>query len=283
MNDLKPHVFEPIMQENASTRMLALWRGAEQRFGIGLTLHDHVGAFIMPDNSRLLPKCNVHRFPCCVYKQGNHSQCIAHCRNKAMELGAIYKRPFHLRCWRGIHETVMPLFRGNEHAATIFAGAYRDEISQKEYSAGYRKLYEKMIPWSNTQGSYLADALYTIGYALLGIADNLREEYTFEPGRRGIIQRFLSRQGCSDLGLEDLAEELELSVSRTSHLLRELFGKGYAELRNEERICRAELLLQEGLLIRDVARQVGFQNEFYFSRVFKKLRGIPPGAYRNKR
>ena len=280
MKEADTQDFEPITRENAPLRMRALWRDAEQRFGVGLTLHDHAGVFIMPDNLRLLPDCNVHRFPCCAYKQGKRLRCIAHCRFEAMERAATCKRPFHFRCWRGIHETVMPLFRGREHVATIFAGAYRDKEPPTGFSARYRKLYEKMAPWDDARGASLADALYVIGYALLRIADNLREQYAFEPGRRGAIRRFLSRRGCSDVGLEDLAEELGISVSRTSHLLHKLFGKGYAELRNEERVRRAEQLLHDGFLLKDVARQTGFRNEFYFSRVFKKLRGVPPGTCR---
>ena len=280
MNNSRTQDFEPITRENASSRMLALWRDAEQRYGVGLTLHDHKGAFIMPDNLRLLPECNVHSFPCCAYKQGKRLRCIAHCRVEAMERAASCRRPFHFRCWRGIHETVMPLFRGREHVATIFAGAYRDPEVPTEFSAGYRKLYEKMFPWDDARGAAMADVLYVIGYSLLRIADNLREQYEFEPGRRGAIRRFLSQKSYSDVGLEDLAEELGISVSRTSHLLRKLFGKGYAELRNEERVRRAEQLLSDGFRLRDVARQTGFRNEFYFSRVFKKMRGIPPGSCR---
>jgi YesN/AraC family two-component response regulator len=32
----------------------------------------------------------------------------------------------------------------------------------------------------------------------------------------------------------------------------------------------------------DVAAQVGFENVFYFSKIFKKVTGMPPGKYKRQ-
>ncbi len=46
------------------------------------------------------------------------------------------------------------------------------------------------------------------------------------------------------------------------------------------RVQRArELLSQTGLTIGEISRQVGFENPFYFSRVFKKFTGVSPSRY----
>ena len=50
---------------------------------------------------------------------------------------------------------------------------------------------------------------------------------------------------------------------------------------NEERMKAAkELMLQnKGITTKDVALQIGLQDEFYFSRLFKKKEGVSPSIY----
>ncbi|MFZ4599329.1 MAG: helix-turn-helix transcriptional regulator [Terrimicrobiaceae bacterium] len=39
------------------------------------------------------------------------------------------------------------------------------------------------------------------------------------------------------------------------------------------------LLLAEGTSVKECAERLGFSSEFHFSRLFKKLEGIPPSKY----
>ena len=49
---------------------------------------------------------------------------------------------------------------------------------------------------------------------------------------------------------------------------------------NEYRVYRSRELLATGLYThKQIAAEVGFCNEFYFSRVFKKVIGISPSVY----
>ena len=50
------------------------------------------------------------------------------------------------------------------------------------------------------------------------------------------------------------------------------------------RIQRAKELLDNDkeILIKDVAKSVGYQDQFYFSRVFRSMTGITPTDYINK-
>ncbi len=74
----------------------------------------------------------------------------------------------------------------------------------------------------------------------------------------------------------------EIGVS-TSHL-RATFKKEYSESLihslNEIRINHAKIMIESGnFTLREVAAECGFQNEYYFSRVFKQFTGITPGKY----
>ena len=268
--------------EDACGKMLAYWHGVEAMAGVTLTLHDHIGAFLMPDGTRILPGVNVHHFPCCEYRKGSRKKCGSHCRMEAMERAAAEGRPFRFCCWRGVTELVMPLYLGKVHAATIFAGAFRDpEFDLSAYSASYRRLYEAMPAWEEARVAHLETALTAAGYSLLLLASNLRSRYAEEAGRRGQIHRFFLYHFHEPVGVADLANDLGLSESRTLHLLHELFGKGFSDLLNEERIRRVEeFLLNTDYSIREIARNTGFRNEYYLSAVFRRLRRTTPGAVR---
>jgi len=74
-----------------------------------------------------------------------------------------------------------------------------------------------------------------------------------------------------------------LSPSRTSHVLKEEFGKNFNELLNSARIKRAcDLLLTTQMSIKRIAALSGFSNEYYFNRVFKQHTKLPPGVFRKR-
>lgn len=49
------------------------------------------------------------------------------------------------------------------------------------------------------------------------------------------------------------------------------------------RLQKAKSLLFVSLTLREVAQSCGFQNEYYFSNVFKQSTGMTPGQYREKK
>ena len=79
----------------------------------------------------------------------------------------------------------------------------------------------------------------------------------------------------------ELAQKVGLSSSRLAHLFADQVGvtpRRYAENRRLEQA--RQLLLRTQLPIAEVARQVGFESQFYFSLRFKKATGFSPLAYR---
>ena len=81
--------------------------------------------------------------------------------------------------------------------------------------------------------------------------------------------------------LLELSERLYLTVPYMSKITKEYFGKSFKELVIEERLMRArEMFLGSTLPIGDVIRSVGYENESYFHREFKKRYGMTPLAIR---
>lgn len=79
---------------------------------------------------------------------------------------------------------------------------------------------------------------------------------------------------------EKLAELADMSVWHYAHLFKTRTRHSPMEYLNGIRMNQAkERLLTGGGKVRDVARQVGFADEFYFSRKFKKTVGLSPTNY----
>lgn len=84
-----------------------------------------------------------------------------------------------------------------------------------------------------------------------------------------------------NLTLSSLAERFRISPSYVSKLIRKYSESSFTELLTEKRIEAAKLLLVKApeLPLKDIARRVGYQDQFYFSRVFKSVVGVPPSEY----
>lgn len=77
--------------------------------------------------------------------------------------------------------------------------------------------------------------------------------------------------------MSELAAECCLSESRFAHLFKEVTGKPYGQFVISMRMEKAkELLCQDELSVKEVAAMVGYDDQNYFSRTFKKAFGISP-------
>lgn len=95
------------------------------------------------------------------------------------------------------------------------------------------------------------------------------------------IARYLDQHYARDLTLQDLADHFFLSREYISRKFKQQFGENVIEYLSRVRIDKSKLLLHNPLLkIADVAQAVGYQDEKYFSKVFKKRVGVSPNEYR---
>ena len=59
-------------------------------------------------------------------------------------------------------------------------------------------------------------------------------------------------------------------------------GKSFVDYLNQLKINHACVYLEQNYLkVYEIAYKVGFQDEKYFTKVFKKIKGITPKEYRN--
>ena len=87
-----------------------------------------------------------------------------------------------------------------------------------------------------------------------------------------------------DLTLEELSTRVGRSKYHLSRIFREYCHISPGAYLTSVRLARAgELLVSTSLPVREIGRQVGFPNSAYFTALFRKRFGCPPGEYRIRR
>lgn len=81
--------------------------------------------------------------------------------------------------------------------------------------------------------------------------------------------------------VRDVVEALKIDRSYLYRLFKDKTGVSVSDYITRTRISKAEVLLSNGSLsVKDVAYSVGFPDQMYFSRVFKKINGRTPTQFR---
>lgn len=84
-----------------------------------------------------------------------------------------------------------------------------------------------------------------------------------------------------ELAIGQLAGVARLSPRHFMRLFKKRYGCSAMEYVAAHRIKQAQLLMQSGrpYRIKDIARHVGYQDELYFRRKFKRISGVTPAAF----
>jgi AraC-like DNA-binding protein len=100
---------------------------------------------------------------------------------------------------------------------------------------------------------------------------------------RGIqdMKVIIDREYQRKIDLTFLSHELMLSVDYIRHEFKKHYGLSPIQYLINKRVDYAKhLLITSSMSIKQIAYQCGFENEYYFSRLFKKITNISPREYR---
>jgi len=86
-----------------------------------------------------------------------------------------------------------------------------------------------------------------------------------------------------DLSVSYLAKRANLHTDYFSRLFYQHTGERPVRYIHEKRIERAQyLMVTTQMTYAEIATQTGFENVFYFSKIFKKITGMSPGNYKKQ-
>ncbi|MFB5268794.1 response regulator [Paenibacillus enshidis] len=98
------------------------------------------------------------------------------------------------------------------------------------------------------------------------------------------IAAYLDVHFADEITLQDISSRFYLSREYISRKFKQEFGVNLSEYLCNLRIRQAKLLLlNPRLRLQQISEMVGYQDEKYFGKVFKKQEGITPGEYRKAR
>lgn len=157
-------------------------------------------------------------------------------------------------------------------------------VSDIGISARYEEVSAEMVR-EYREGKPHADILAAAHLLeLLGIIGrrlSLGKHEASDP-RIEIACRILCANLSTPPSIAEMARHFRLSESRFSHLFSAAKGTSYQTFLLRARLGQAkELLEEEDAPISEISARVGYEDQNYFSRIFKKNFGVSPTHYRN--
>lgn len=189
-------------------------------------------------------------------------------------------------CHAGLAEAIIPIFHQEQLLGKVFIGQFRciEKIPQKVLDdAGSPELRNS-----------LQDAFDELPYVpqdridnILGILSTLvgyivtQRMVSFELD--SVVQQLVDLLDANigrSLTIEEAAQAVGKSPSSVSHLFRKQFGQSFKQAFLSFKLAHADVLLktQPEMTVKQVAEAVGYDDPLYFSRLYKKYRGVTPSA-----
>lgn len=244
-------------------------------------------AYYKPDQTELQvglkkPRCGY--CTCLRKKLYSDERCLQQDRLKLAE--AFQRRALiHYTCHGGLVEAICPVILNQTLVGYVMLGQFRTEDRLPDHiSRDAEAKWGKSNPLQEAFSEVPKMAPEKLS-AMLGLFSMLVKAIISEgiAAVRGdlIVERILHEVRSRPEHPPTLAEAAQLvgrSRSSVSHLFKAKLGRSFKSWVVDIRMEKAEELLKHepGITVKEVAARLGFADEFYFSRIFRQRRGIPP-------
>lgn len=108
------------------------------------------------------------------------------------------------------------------------------------------------------------------------------DESTTQDRHVTMVIRYMYQNLRQNLTLEEISEEVQLSKSYLNAIFKAQTGRSPVEFFIHLKMQEAcKLLKSTDLYIYEVSNELGYTDQYYFSRIFKKVVGVSPKDYKN--
>lgn len=167
-----------------------------------------------------------------------------------------------------------------QHALNIFLTILKDQMNANQDMKGYDEVIDRSVEQINNVLNIL-QAHELIAYTLKEITYPIVEKKRIKMNKLILKSyQYIENYYQRSIGLNDLANYLDVTPQYISSLLSKHAKNSFTNILAEYRISQAKLLLATDLKIKEIAGMVGFQNQNYFAKTFKKITGYTPNEYK---
>lgn len=252
-------------------------------FDIRIAFFDAFGKEVKVGMDRKLCEfCNLLR-GCPAY-----FECCRECDQKYFRQAVLAGKLTVYHCHAGLLEAIKPVVIEGCLIGFIMMGQFRDSsncLCTKRFPAISG---ERLTAAFNRVPYYHPDRVRHICGLFETLVDSsIRYNYYNIEGKLNLlrIKNYIRSHINHSISINEVAIHLNCCASTISHFVKRHFGRSFKELMIEMKLQEAEKLLADvpEIKIRDVAARIGYDDPYYFSRIFKKYRGQPPSAFLGKR
>jgi len=127
----------------------------------------------------------------------------------------------------------------------------------------------------------VSSGILKIKDAYLTVRNSVNEKKKCSPMALLTIKYIEENYYSNNLNINDVSDRLEVTSSYLSKLLKKETGSSFIEYLTNIRIKKAMYIMEDPTIkIYDVAELVGYSNQHYFCRAFKKVVGFSPTEYK---
>ncbi len=247
--------------------------------------------FFSADGKPLRRGCEMRNSEYCRLVQedlGRLHECISLDADKRREAAAT-RGILDYQCHAGLREAIAPVFVHDRLAAFLMIGQTRlgdtpppdmlDRCRSAEQRRALAAAFDELPKLPLEKLNHMLGLFRTLLDYIV-----LRELAVLQGDRLKVeIDRYLDLYCTGDVRLPEMARKLNRSVSTISQFLRNNYRTSFKELLIERRLAKAEAFWRSNpeATVGETAYASGFTDPFYFSRVFKRRKGIPPGEFRD--
>ena len=247
--------------------------------------------FYTPEGEQLTRGLGQGNAPFCEIVQKelfSPAKCLSMDMREGAEAAAA-RKVVGYRCHAGVEEAIAPIFIEGKLAGFAMIGQFRTGGGLSPEIAGQCAGPE--------QRGRLEAAFAALPFFPPQVAENILKLFTVLvdyivtkelvtlKGDRGLSLAldFMRANLGRGLKLAEVAKAAGKSPSGLSHLFTGQLGTSFKATLIEMRLEAAEELFRKepALTVAEVAARLGFDDQFYFSRLYKRRRGVPPSQSRH--
>lgn len=234
----------------------------------------------------------------CALMAQKSSTCAACLQTQQRLSESATETPQTVTCPSGLTETAVPVRLGEKLVGFLQTGqAFRRKPSPEQFARLVRQLREQdpTLPPETVEQAYfrtrvlsprehqaIVRMLSVFAQHLATVSNQLLvHQERPEPPMVTKAKEYIAEHQSEDLSLGEVARAVNASTFYFCKVFKKATGLNFTDYVSRVRIEKAKnLVMNPNLRISEIAYEVGFQSLTHFNRVFKKITGMSPTAYR---